>query len=340
MEDDELFERLKVLLGITSEESNLEEDFDRIKEVLDNIDLAMKEGREDIDDGVNKIPTASVLLGMKTSIDGTKSYTPLKATSGDRLPAVVYGRDGDDNIQSIRTNKEGRIELGANVELEDVDIGNVNLMNKADEEIDPATEPQQENIISELSHLRDAVLRTDDQPLDVSGAEVEIDITSLTYGTLPVEQQTPVELEDTGGTQIDPATETKQDDIITQISSVQERDITDRTARVLGQLTDGSVNIVPFRESEISYIEDYSTGNEVSLVLGDYRHKVDITVSGTGERDVTIEIYDGANWVHFSTETVTDDETIQVETVAEEIKAYASDDTDLDRLTIMSKGAL
>lgn len=42
-------------------------------------------------------------------------------------------------------------------------------------------------------------------PFDVSAAEVDVDLNSLTYGTLPVEQQTPVGIEDTGGAQVDPS---------------------------------------------------------------------------------------------------------------------------------------
>lgn len=49
------------------------------------------------------------------------------------------------------------------------------------------------NIILKTDNI--GLLKTADQPLDVSGA------------TVPTEQQTPVGIEDTGGTQVDPATE-------------------------------------------------------------------------------------------------------------------------------------
>lgn len=58
------------------------------------------------------------------------------------------------------------------------------------------------------SQATDVLRVTSPSPLDVSGAEVDVDINSLSYGTLPTEQQTPVKVEDSGGATIDPAKET------------------------------------------------------------------------------------------------------------------------------------
>ena len=105
--------------------------------------------------------------------------------------------------------------------------------------------------------------------------------------------------------------------------------------------TAGAV-IDPFDQGQIEGISASTTatgaGNAASLSLGHYRNKVDILADVNGSATVTVEVQDGAGtWVPFDTFSVSSPgDTLQVETVADDIRAYA--DQNLDRLELASKG--
>jgi len=96
--------------------------------------------------------------------------------------------------------------------------------------------------------------------------------------------------------------------------------------------------------AKISNIEDSTTtsgsGNAAQLDLGSYRDEVDILVNGSGAGwTVTVEHKDAnGDWIRHSqfAQDGTDDDTLQVETKAPEMRAYF--DTDVTRLTMYAKG--
>jgi len=95
---------------------------------------------------------------------------------------------------------------------------------------------------------------------------------------------------------------------------------------------------------KVELIEDTTTqsgsANAAELSLGTYRTDVDILVNGSGSNwTVTVETKDAnGDWVFFGDfdRDATDDDTIQVTTMATEIRAYF--DTDVNRLTMYAKG--
>lgn len=104
--------------------------------------------------------------------------------------------------------------------------------------------------------------------------------------------------------------------------------------------------IDPWAESNISTIEDATTNagdaDAASLELGAYRHKVDILVNGTNDDwTVTVEVQDAnGDWIQFAAfeaETGGQDDVLQIETVATDVRAHF--DQSVDRLTMYSKGA-
>jgi len=82
------------------------------------------------------------------------------------------------------------------------------------------------------------------------------------------------------------------------------------------------------------------TANAASLTLGSYRDDVDILVNGNGSNwTVTVEVKDANDdWIYFDmfVRDGSDDDTLQLETAAEEVRAYF--DQDVQRLTVYSKG--
>jgi hypothetical protein len=135
-----------------------------------------------------------------------------------------------------------------------------------------------------------SILKSTDQPLDVSdatvtvtddgaftistntldpalasnaGDQLRVDLENNNAGTLPTEQQTPVQVEDSGGTNIDPLA--RQD-----------------TSPVTGSTG--------------------TAGTDVPLVLGDYRKDVDWFVDVSGAATLTVEVRaDGGTWRTFDT---------------------------------------
>jgi len=93
--------------------------------------------------------------------------------------------------------------LDKSEEYADVEIGNVNILDKLDNEINPATEPTLGSIDTSIDVALSTLLQTSD--LTFTGDNLQVDLAGLAYGTLPVEQQTPVQLEDSGNALIDPA---------------------------------------------------------------------------------------------------------------------------------------
>jgi len=82
------------------------------------------------------------------------------------------------------------------------------------------------------------------------------------------------------------------------------------------------------------------SANAATLSLGTYRRNVDILVDGSGSNwTVTVEHKDGfGNWIQHSqfTRENSDNDTLQIDTMSEEVRAYY--DTDVNALTIHSKG--
>jgi len=103
------------------------------------------------------------------SIPGLKKLKEIFNLETDgTIATLLQGKDDTDTKQTVSVDSSGRINLGA-----DIDIGNVHLLDTTDTEISPATEPTLSNIYSE-------VMKTADQPLDVSSTEVDVDINSQT----------------------------------------------------------------------------------------------------------------------------------------------------------------
>lgn len=191
-------------------------------------------------------------------IDKIKSTFDLD--SEGTLSTLLHGEDSGGTKRKVYVDSEGRIQLGS-----DMDIGNVNLLDTTDTEIDPATEPTLSSIDTSIDVDLSTLLQTADQPLDVSDAEVDIDISSLTYGTLPVEQQTPVGVENTGGTQIDPATESTLGNVLKTSDLTYDAD---------GNLKTNIRNLTP-TDDEVTSKDDVFT----NIAFG----QDSVTTSGTAE---------------------------------------------------------
>jgi len=119
-----------------------------------------------------------------------------------------------------------------------------------------------------------------------------------------------------------------------------------QTSLVRKVTDDGSFTVSDgFDETQVTQIEDDTTSsgsaNAATLALGDYRHKVDVVVNGSASNwTVTVEVQDANDdWIQYGTfsQDGTDDDVIQLETMATDVRAYF--DQDVTRLTIASKGA-
>lgn len=305
---------------------------------------------------VAKETTLSELEGKDFATEDTLSDVATESTLADKLEAEELDLDVDkrlgirheeDNVGFLKTNDlafEGdRVKVDVDEIEASLEQETVGVEDSDDVRIDPATKQKQDNIITELQNLLAEDFATESTLSDLEGKDFA---TQKTLASLEGKDFATKDKQDSIISELgDLATQSTLADVLTQIQAEQDRNVVDREARLLGQLTDGTDAIIPLRESELEYVEDSITsgtgsGNAVSLELGDYRHRVDITIRGTDERELTVEIYDGDDWVNFTTQDITDSETLQVETVAQEVRAYVDDDSDLDKLTIMSKGAL
>ncbi|WP_459194710.1 hypothetical protein [Halosimplex sp. J119] len=141
--------------------------------------------------------------------------------------------------------------------------GKTRLMDKNEALINPATE---ETLSSTLSR----------------------EIAQWSAGTLPVEQQTPVALEDTTGTQVDP-------------------------------LDQGDAEVVTATDSGTG------SGNAAELDLGALRSAFDVFVDTTGSATLTVQVStDGQTWRTFETINYSSDTEMieQFETSYQHVRAY------------------
>ena len=135
---------------------------------------------------------------------------------------------------------------------------------------------------------------------EVGNTQLRVDLENYNGSTIPVEQQTAVKVEDSGGTTLD-------------------------------LLASDDVNVITTSES--------NPDTYTSLVLGDYRKSVDIWVNTSGEATMTVQVRKaGGPWrtldeVSYNAETT---EVEQYDTSYEEIRAKV--DTNLNGIEMVSKG--
>jgi len=154
--------------------------------------------------------------------------------------------------------------------------GKTRLMDKNEVLIDPATD---ETLSSTLSR----------------------EISQWSAGVLPVEQDSPVALEDTSGAQVDPATDTT-------LSSTLSREISQWSAgtvpTALEDTTGTQVDPLAKDDAAVITASDSGTGsgNAAQLDLGPIRSSVDVHVDTSGAATLTVEVStDGNNWRTYQT---------------------------------------
>jgi hypothetical protein len=166
------------------------------------------------------------------------------------------------------------------------------------------------NTIEEPFDVSGAVVNVqEDTALDVSGSTVTVTdngslvIDSANQGTLPVEQQTPVGVEDGSGTQVDP------------INQSDTSQISDSTT---------------------------TAGNNVSLNLGDLRESVDVIADVSGSATLTITASTTGNFSGEQHDVLSIDYTSSGVNLEQIDFAYqhirASVDSNLNELEIVSRG--
>lgn len=245
-----------------------------VEEKLEELYNEVKTINEAMEDGVLKTHLGSEVR----QVDGSHDYTQIDMDRKGKISARLYAKDENDDIVPIRVAEDGRFQLSEDIEVSDIDIGNVNLLNVADEEINPATEPTLSSLESKdfatettLASLEGKDFATETtlasidsdfdapissllqatEPLDVSGAEIEasVDIQSQTLARLT----SLLELDDGTGTygeiqrransirtsiendEVGLATETTLDNIDTVLNSGEiDVDIASQTLTELG----------------------------------------------------------------------------------------------------------
>jgi hypothetical protein len=267
---------------------------DLLKVALTAVDVAS------VDQNITEIGgQAQSAVDVANQIDRIEAA--LASSGGDQLRVDLENYNGNNLPTTLEANNAGtlQVEQQSPVGIED----------STGSQVDP--------------------LDTGDQPLDVSGAEVDVDIATQTLspltvtddgalgiasysgGALPTEQQTPVGVEDSAGTQVDPALATDYPD--TQVSG---EDIIANGNLVIGPVpvarssgvtiaansTDGntfSVSVDWVDSSGNIYQEESSTDIQLSAITQDFARlvrkapQVRVTVtddSGATQNNINIHV--------------------------------------------------
>lgn len=146
-------------------------------------------------------------------------------------------------------------------------LGKTRLMDSGETLIDPATEPTLAAIAAALaSNATDHLLVQEETALDVSAA------------TVPTEQQTPVGLEDSGGVQVDPATEGT-------LSSELAREIATWSAGAIPLRDTGGTQIDPATEPTLAAIAAALASNATDHLLVQEETALDVSAAPVGLED-------------------------------------------------------
>lgn len=172
--------------------------------------------------------------------------------------------------------------------------------------------------------------------------------------TIGVEQETPISLEDSGGTQIDPATNTS-------LTSTLSREIATWTAGTLdveqqtpvGVEDSGGTQIDPFVSTDADQVSDSTSAsgsaNAASVDLGDVRESIDVFYDVAADTDgIVLEVStDNATWRELTRVAASDLPAggeaafIQAETAYQYARAYAGGsfaDADVNAVEIVTRG--
>lgn len=130
----------------------------------------------------------------------------------DFLNVKAYGIDDDEEQRQLKTDEEGRVVLGQDIEMGDIDIGDVHLLDTSDVQINPSTE----DTLQALHDLVDAEDFAQEVTLSSINSKVatedkQDDIITELGGKLETGES--VKLEDIMGDLLNPATEETLDTI-------------------------------------------------------------------------------------------------------------------------------
>jgi hypothetical protein len=166
---------------------------------------------------------------------------------------------------------------------------------------------------------------------EVGNTQLRVDLQNNNAGTLAVEQQTAVSVENSAGTTIDPAT-------VAIENALKSND----TDELVSRVTDSTgAEVDPLARADVSPVTGSTStaGNNVALVLGDYRKDTDFFVDVSGSATLTVEVrITGGTWREIDTIDygAANTEVKQYSTSFAEIRARV--DQNLNTLEASAKG--
>jgi citrate lyase gamma subunit len=260
------------------------------------------------------------------------------AYSGGNLPVVEQGQPTvalvdtsdteidpaeQDTLESVLTELQGSLDVSAvTVPVEQQTA--VQLADATDTTISPAEDSTVQDVVNELQNALDVsgatVTVTDDGSLNIAGT-----VTVTEASTLAVEQQTPVGVEDSTGTQVDPATENTLADVLTELQSAL--DVSGATVTTTTDAADAGP--VTARTT--------STSTTVSVAPGRFGDETAVHVDASGSGTLTVGVStDGGTTV--DERTLSYDSTGLLETVPGFGYVEASANQNLNALSLSAKG--
>jgi hypothetical protein len=226
-------------------------------------------------------------------------------------------------LESVLSELEGSLDVSAvTVPVEQQTA--VQLADATDTTISPAEDSTVQEVVDELQDALDVsgatVPVTDDGSFTVAGT-----VTVTEGNTLAVDQQTPVAVEDSSGTQIDPATESTLADVLTEVQSAL--DVSGATVTTTTDATDAG----PFTARTTS------VSTTVSVNPGRFGGETAVHVDASGAGTLTVGVStDGGTTV--DERTLSYDDTGLLETVPGFGYVEAFADSNLNALTLSAKG--
>jgi hypothetical protein len=231
-----------------------------------------------------------------TQQTGADLPAALRSVSGDEFRSRLYGEDGNGDLQ----------EAGLEAFDTALGAGDVGVVTYPARALNSLGEDELVARVTDSSGTQvDPVTQALENALAANGSDqFRVDLESNNAGTLPTEQQTPVGVEDTTGSQVDPFDQ----------SDVGQIDASDSGA---------------------------GSSNAATLDLGDFRKDFDVFVDTTGDATLTVEVSEdgGTTWRQYDSISYngSSEEVEQFDTAFQHVRAYLNQNR--NEVVVVSRGA-